>query len=182
MAVLVGRARAGDAAAFEALVRAHLRAAFAVALAVLGNAADAEDVAQDAFVAAFEQLDTCRNPDRFAGWLVQIVRNRALNALQSRRTAGAAAEQMARAVDPAGHGPERLLLRDRLVSALSLVTPAQREVVLLHDLDGWTHPEISQALGISEVMSRQHLFQARKVMRAHLGEEESKEVADGARK
>jgi RNA polymerase sigma-70 factor (ECF subfamily) len=173
-AALVGRARAGDAEAFEVLVRRHFRAAFAVALAVLGNAADAEDVAQDAFLAAFAQLERCREPERFAAWLVQIVRNRALNAAKSRRSAAAAA----RLELPEVHRPlggEADGLRDRLIAALAHVTPAQREVVLLHDLDGWTHAEIGAALGISEVMSRQHLFQARKVMRALLEEPSERE-------
>jgi len=77
-------------------------------------------------------------------------------------------------------GLETVVLRGRLVRALQRLTLAQREVVLLHDLDGWTHAEIGDALGVSEVMSRQHLFQARKAMRALLAEPESKEVADGA--
>ena len=178
-AALVGRAREGQGGAFEALVRRHFRAAYAVALAVLGRPADAEDVAQDAFLAAFEQLDSCRSPERFAGWLLQIVRNRALNALQSKKAAGAAFERMAGAPEAASGGADGLALRDRLLGALERLTTSQREVVLLHDLDGWTHAEIAQALEISEVMSRQHLFQARKVLRAHLGEQELKEVSDG---
>ena len=52
--------------------------AYAIALAVLGRPADADDVAQDAFVAALERIRDCREPARFSGWLVRIVRNRAL--------------------------------------------------------------------------------------------------------
>jgi RNA polymerase sigma-70 factor (ECF subfamily) len=169
-AALVGRARAGDAAAFERLVRRHFRAAFAVALAILGSAADAEDVAQDAFIAAFEQLDRCRDPERFPGWLAQIVRNRALNAAQSKRTAGAAAARLDPPEPSLAPTGEAVGLRGRLLRALARITPAQREVVLLHDLDEWTHAEIGESLGISAVMSRQHLFQARRAMRAFLAE------------
>jgi RNA polymerase sigma-70 factor (ECF subfamily) len=68
--------------------------------------------------------------------------------------------------------------RERLVAVLSKITPAQREVVLLHDLQGWTHPEIAESLGISEVMSRQHLFVARKALRALLGEGKQEEVGE----
>ncbi len=172
-AALVGQARQGEARAFEELVRRHFRAAYSVALAVLASPADAEDVAQDAFLAAFERLDGCREPERFAGWLLQIVRNRALNALESKRVRARSADDLAAEEEQAPPAPDAGL-RDRLVAALQRITPPQREVVLLHDLDGWTHAEIAQALGISEVMSRQHLFQARKVMRVEL--EEEKEV------
>ena len=87
-AVLVARARRGEPAAFEALVRRHYRAAFAVALAVLGNRMDAEDVCQDAFVVAAERLDECRQPEKFAAWLLQVVRNRARNYVDYRRGEG----------------------------------------------------------------------------------------------
>lgn len=173
---LVARARRGEPAAFEELVRRHLRAAYAVALAVLGVPADAEDVAQEAFAVAWERLDTCREPARFAGWLLQIVRNRARNAVEARRVRGDGAE-------PApGHEPwsapsEEAGLRDRLLGALAALTPVQREVVLLHDLEGWTHAEIGAAAGISEVMSRQHLFTARKALRGKLQED----APEGAR-
>ena len=84
-ATLVIRALRGDPDSFKKLVQAHLRAAYSVALAILGRPADAEDIAQDSFLIAFERLDTCREPERFAGWLLQIVRNQARNALVSRR-------------------------------------------------------------------------------------------------
>lgn len=174
---LVARARLGDPEALELLVRRHLRAACAVALAILGSPADAEDVAQEAFLIAFERLDTCRDPERFAGWLMQIVRTRALNSRGRKQARGAALEALPPpeesrpALDPAQVG-----LRERLLRGLDRLTPVQREVVLLHDLEGWTHPEIGQALEITEVASRQHLFQARRAMREFLDDEDAMEV------
>lgn len=143
----------------------------------MGRPADAEDVAQDAFVTALERIGTCREPRRFAGWLLQIVRNRARNWLDRRRL---------REVDPEGNWPrmasdmirpEETGLQARLVDALGHLPPLQREVVLLHDLEEWTHAEIGGALGISEVMSRQHLFNARRVLRGRLAEDALPEVA-----
>jgi len=174
---LVRRAQRGDTQAFEPLVRAFLRACYSVALGVLGRPADAEDVAQDAFVVALERIHTCRHPERFAGWLLQIVRNRALNRLEARRRRDVGAErdppQVASATLATPAGMER-----RLVQALDELSGTQREVVLLHDLEEWTHAEIADALGISEGMSRQHLFQARRVLRARLGERARAEAAD----
>ena len=76
---LVRRARLGDGAAFERLVRLHLRAAYSVAYAVTNDPNDAEDVTQDAFIAALERLEECKDPDRFSGWLLRIVRNRVID-------------------------------------------------------------------------------------------------------
>ena len=65
--------------------------------------------------------------------------------------------------------PDSSTYRDQLLRALGKLTAVRREVVLLHDLEGWTHPEIAGALQISELMSRQHLFLARRELREQLG-------------
>lgn len=168
---LVRSARRGDAAAFEELVRLHLRAAYAVAHAVTNDPNDAEDVTQDAFIAALERLEECKDPDRFSGWLLRIVRNRALNL---RRSQGVrAARPLAEAVDAAGaSNPERdtarALLREELSTALDGLTETQRQVVVLHDLEGYKHREIGEVLGISEGASRFHLSTARATLRGLL--------------
>ena len=179
-AALVIRAQGGEANAFAALARAFLRAAYSVALAIVSRPADAEDVAQDAFVVALERIDTCREPRRFAGWLLQIVRNRARNWLDRRRLRDVAAHELP---DLAGDAirPEAAGLRALLVAALGELSPQQREVVLLHDLEEWTHLEIGIALGISEVMSRQQLFQARRALRGRLAEKALPEVNHGGK-
>jgi RNA polymerase sigma-70 factor (ECF subfamily) len=177
---LVARARLGDAGAFETLVRKYARSAFAAALAILANRDDAQDVCQDAWVRALERIEECRNPDRFVFWLLQIVRNRARNYLQYRRVRETAPLEDAFGPDgpPGGQEPGRNLRRDRqcnlLVRAMEQLTPAQREVLLLHDLAGWRHRAIGNLLGISEVMCRQHLFQARVRMRRLLGDVEDR--------
>jgi RNA polymerase sigma-70 factor (ECF subfamily) len=167
---LVRRAKGGDASAFDALARAFLRPAYAVALAVVGRPADAEDLAQEAVVTALERIDTCRHPERFGAWLLQGARNRARNWLEHRRLADVPAAEVE--VADAGHAGdgERGTLRRQLLAALEAVTAVQREVVLLHDLEGWTHAEIAAALEISEVSSRQHLFNARRTLRVRLGD------------
>jgi len=174
---LVARARRGDSAAFEVLVRRHYRAAYAVALAVLGSRADAEDICQEAWVRALERLEDCRDPDRFVYWLLQIVRNRSRNYLDYRRVR---ANEPLESITIAGaEDPQRDLarrrLRARLEKALVQLPEPQREILLLHDLAGWQHREIGEKLGISEVLCRQRLFQARARMRRFLGE-----VANGS--
>jgi RNA polymerase sigma-70 factor (ECF subfamily) len=175
---LVSRARGGNAAALEALVRRYLRAAYAVALAIVRNPADAEDVAQESFMTALQRLDQCRDSSRFAAWLLQGVRHRALNQVAQSRTRAALLDRRAcsEAVEANAIG---VLLRRRLLAALEHLTPVQREVVLLHDLDAWTHGEIGAALDISEVMSRQHLFVARRALRQFLLDDSQKEPVHG---
>lgn len=174
---LVERARSGDADAFGALVKRHLRAAYAVALAQVGEPSDADDVAQEAFVVALERLDQCRDPSRFSAWLLAIVRTRALNLRRAQRVRRAAPLEAAEAV-AAGGSPdrdaERSLLRGRLSEALGGLTPVQREVVLLHDLEGWTHREIARTLDVAEATSRYHLFRGRRALRDLLGPDFSK--------
>jgi RNA polymerase sigma-70 factor (ECF subfamily) len=170
-ATLVGRARQGSSEAFEALVRRHLKGAYAVALAQLGEPADAEDVCQDAFVTALKRLDDCRKPDQFGPWLYAIVRNRAHD--HRRRRAVREALPLDAALHASG-GPdphretERSELRDDLVGAMQGLTATQREVVLLHDFEGWSHKEIGDRLGISDGSARVHLFKARKTLRERL--------------
>ncbi len=170
-ATLIARSCAGDAAAFDTLVRRHYRTAFSVALANTGHRADAEDVCHDALIRVAERLETCRDPARFAQWMCAIVRNRARNARERERVRRA--ESLDERVVQSGHDSDRdaqrAELRARLLGALAVLTPVQREVVLLHDLAGWTHQAIADLIGTSEGMSRQHLFQARRQLRGALG-------------
>lgn len=175
---LVRRAQRGEEAAFTALVRGYLRPAYGIALSVVGRPMDAEDIAQDAFLKAFQVIDTCREPNRFAAWLFQIVRNRALNLLESRRLRDVApdsAKVLEFTTMPTASSGER----ESLLSALADLDTVKRQVVLLHDLENWTHAEIAGALGISEVLSRQHLFKARQTLRAKLGGEKPLEGNHG---
>jgi RNA polymerase sigma-70 factor (ECF subfamily) len=168
---LVAQCLRGDVDAFDVLVRRHYRAAFAVALGVLGNRHDAEDVVQDAFVRAIDRLEDCREPSKFVQWLMMIVRNRALSHRTYRkiRETSELLPEIAEAPDSPFADAARSELADTLQSALATLSERQREVVLLHDLDGWTHKDIAEALEITEVRSRQHLFVARKLLRERLG-------------
>jgi RNA polymerase sigma-70 factor (ECF subfamily) len=177
-ATLVGRARQGDAGAFETLVRRHLKPAYAVALAQLGEPADAEDAVQDAFVTALQRIEECRKPGQFGPWLYSIVRNRARDRRRYRAVRDAlplelAAEAAGRS-DP-HHDAERTELQADLTEALQGLTELQREVILLYDLEGWSHKEIAQKLGISDGSARVHLFNARRALRERLSRRHSEE-------
>jgi RNA polymerase sigma-70 factor (ECF subfamily) len=132
---------------------------------------DAEDVVQDAFVRALERLDDCE-PGKFAGWLLTVVRNRAHNLrIYEGRRGGVDPEETPLSSGPDG-GTSRDLsrseLRGALEEAVSSLTPIQREVLLLHDLEELKHADIAESVAISVGMSRYHLMQARRTMRSVL--------------
>lgn len=164
--------RSGDTAAFEILVRRYFRMTFLIAFAHLHDAHDAEDVCQDVFLQCWDRLDSCRDPARVGAWIAAITRNTAHNRRESRRvreTESLDALAIA-ASERSDVGAERNALRESLARALQALPPVQREVVLLHDLEGWKHAEIATRLDLSVVMSRRHLSDARKRLREHLGD------------
>ncbi len=164
---LVQRAQAGDSQAFGALVGRYMRAAYAVGLSVTGRHDDAEDAAQEGFMVALERLDDCRAPDRFAGWLMTIVRNRARNLVRREvlRDTDAVPETTAARGRTPDQAAEHAELQERLGIALRRIPEVQREIVLLHDLEGWRHREIAERLGIPSGTVRSHLHFARKSLR-----------------
>ena len=169
---LVRRASRGDDLGFSLLVERYQRAAYAVALSVTGRHEDAEDAAQEAFLVALERLDECRNPERFGGWLMTIVRNRSKNLV--RRESLRDMDQLPPAARSRAPTPERIAetseLREILEHALASLPEVQRQIVLLHDLEGWKHREIAEKLELPSGTVRSHLHFARKSLRAALEE------------
>jgi len=164
---LVRRAQAGDSQAFGALVGRYMLAAYAVSLSVTGRHDDAEDAAEEGFIVALERLDDCRLPDRFAGWLLTIVRNRARNVV--RREVLRDTDAVPETAAARGPTPEKVAehaeLQEHLGNALRRLPGVQREIVLLHDLEGWRHREIAEHLGMPSGTVRSHLHFARKSLR-----------------
>ena len=168
---LVREALEGGTEAFGVLVTRYMRAGYLVALSVTGNPEDAEDVSQEAFLVALEKLEGCRNPDRFGGWYLTIVRNRAKNLLRRERLRRG--EELTPEISPGSGGPaedyRRLELKERLERGLEGLSEIRRQVLLLHDLEGWKHREIAERLGIPDGTVRSHLHFARKHMKDRLG-------------
>jgi RNA polymerase sigma-70 factor (ECF subfamily) len=168
---LVARARGGDTGAFESLVKRHIRAAHAVALAVLGEMSDADDAVQDAFLSAMQHLDSCWPTEKFRAWLLTIVRNRAFD-LKRRgrvRSVDVLEEGTAQARDASPlEMAERSELNERLSAAIGTLTDTQREVLMMHDVEGWKHADIASLLGLAESTVRVHLLHARRKLRTLL--------------
>jgi RNA polymerase sigma-70 factor (ECF subfamily) len=168
---LVRRARRGDERAFGLLVERYQRAAYAVAFSVTRRHEDAEDAAQESFLVALERLEECRTPERFAGWLMTIVRNRSRNLVRReglRETDQVPIGASSRTPTP-DKETELAELQDVLREALEELPEVQREIVLLHDLEGWKHREIADRIGLPSGTVRSHLHFARKALRNALG-------------
>lgn len=164
---LVARARTGDRAAFAALVRAHQDEVYTLARRLVGDPHLASDVAQEALIRAWRALPGFRGDSKLSTWLYRITVNTAWT--QKKR----AARHRASPIDdhtevPARYGEgdpelagENLELRGRLRRALDRLPDAQREVVVLKDVHGWTHAEIAESMDITVTAAKVRLHRAR---------------------
>jgi RNA polymerase sigma-70 factor, ECF subfamily len=177
---LVERVRAGDAAAFEPLVEKYRQRVYRLARNVLHDSEEAFDVAQEAFIRAFQALPTFRGQSAFYTWLFRITLNVASDRARQRTARGRAfgterveEEEWKRTLVDPGEGPDasaaRAEERRRIGRALETLPPHHRAIIMLSDLEGLSYREIAEVLGIpmGTVMSRLH--NARKRLRAALG-------------
>ena len=162
-------AQKGSDAAFAELVRLHQRRAYAVARAIVLSHEDAEDAVQDGFLHAYRALDRFRSDQPFGAWLNRIVANAALDLVRRRkvRDADELPETIALPFRDPGEAAE---LRRRLADALTRLTDRQRAVIVLHDVEGYTHGEIGSMLGIPEGTARSDLHHARTALRRLLSD------------
>ncbi len=135
-------AQAGSASDFEALFRAHWPAAYRAAYLVVHDAAAAEDIAQEAFLAAIRALDSFDRRRPFRPWLHRIVVNRAID-WSRRRTLRGEVELVETGADPAA--PD---LGSEAVAAMSRLSPEHRAVIVLRHLLGYTPGEIARLLDL----------------------------------
>jgi RNA polymerase sigma-70 factor, ECF subfamily len=177
-ATLVARAKRGDAAAYEELVRMHQAIAFRIALVAAGERADAEEAVQDGFVKAYRALGRCREGAPFRPWLLRIVGNEARNRRRSagRRT-GLTLRAAAAASGDAAPSPEAAALsherRDELLAALAALDERDRDVLVHRFLLDLGEEETAAALGVRRGTVKSRTSRALERMRAILGNEAS---------
>ena len=137
---------------------------YQIAYGVLGNAADAEEVAQDAFVRAFGKLSALREPEKFRAWVSQICRRLALNRLRSQARARRR-EQLAVVPDVSADAAvvaEDNALRQRVTDEISRLPVKLRDVMLLCAIEGLDHRAVASILDVPEGTVRSRLHLARK--------------------
>lgn len=179
-AELVHRARAGDEQAFADLVRRHADRAYAVALRMTGDPSDAQDVVQDALVAAWQHLDGFAGTASFATWLTRIVMNRCHNLRRDHRPTEPLDEDAADGLGESGRpgwstpGVEAQVVARQQLAAVQeaiLALPFdQRAALVLSTVSGSSHRETAAVLGTTEQAVRVRVHRARRALVARLGD------------
>ena len=172
---------AGDTELYHKLIRPYERRVFKMALSMMKNEADAEDVAQEAFVKAFRSLDKFRSQAQFSTWLISITLNEARGRLRHRgvlqiESIDEVASEEGR-ISPAllrdwreipSEALERKEVREMLFAAIGHLAPIYREIVLLRDVEELSIEEAANVLTISTASVKVRLHRARLMLQREL--------------
>lgn len=182
---LVAQAQSGDELAFTELVHRHESRVYTLALKMLHNPADAEDVLQETFISALHGLPQFRGDSTFATWLYRIAYNGTLMKLRSANATSAPAvsldeaiegeeSEMPRELTDWTHDPAGALLnaeaRTEMQAAVDTLSKPLRSVFVLRDIDGLSTEETASVLGVSEQVVKTRLHRARMILRNKLSE------------
>ena len=177
-ASLLARAQAGDVGAFEQLSAGYADRLFMLLLRLLGDRAEAEDVAQEVMLRAWRGLTRFQGRSSYFTWLYRIAVNEANRALERRARRPAAAPigadelqlPASPALDPARQA-ENSELRRALGQALAELPPPLRTAIVLRDVEGLSTQEAAEIAGVSQAAFKSRLHQARLRVRAAIGDE-----------
>ena len=162
------RAQGGDVTAFETLYRENVRRIYALSFRLEGNSQRAEELAQDAFVRAWNKLGSFRGDSAFASWMHTLTTNLSLSQRRS-RVRRRAKEFTTDDLEPlAPVNPERPDVGVDLERALQRLPRGARQVFVLHDIEGYKHREIATQIGVAVGTSKAQLHRARKLLREAL--------------
>jgi RNA polymerase sigma-70 factor (ECF subfamily) len=160
----IAAVRRGDSEPYEYLVAKYGRRVLAIAVSLVRNLTEAEDLAQEAFLRAFERIGRFRQGEPFGPWIYRIVSNLALDWLKSqkRRPVGQVIDEQV--VSPADDPGRELTTRElaaRIDRALESLPPMQRLIARLYLVEEFDHAEIARMTGLGESTVRSHLSHAR---------------------
>jgi RNA polymerase sigma-70 factor, ECF subfamily len=163
--------RDGNVAAFEHLYEMHGARMKSIAANLLGNLADAEDAVQDCFLKVYRGAASFRGASRFSTWIYRVLVNSCYDMLRKRRryplearSEGESLVSRREPVTPASDHPLRLSLE----ACVKDLEPRRRAVFLLFEVEGFTHREVGDILGVPEGTSKTLLFEARRELQRRL--------------
>ena len=173
-AAIVRKVLGGDANAFETLVLEYEKNVYNIALRMTGNSEDAADMTQEAFIKAYNSLQSFRGDSKFSVWLYRIVSNVCLDFLRSKNRGPTVSlsvedddgEDAQLDVADESQSPEllldRKLTRDSVRRGLDSLPPDYRQILLLREIQGLSYDEIAQALSLEVGTVKSRIFRARK--------------------
>jgi RNA polymerase sigma-70 factor (ECF subfamily) len=164
---LIKKACLGEAAAVRSLYERYAPRVYAVVRRIAGDDEAAKDYAQEAWIRALRALPTFRGDSRFSTWLHRIAVNSALQAVRRSDTRQKREGPIPEHVTAPPAASDALLQR-KLEWALDQLPEGMRRVIILHDVEGYTHEEIAEVLGVTSGTSKSQLFKARAKMREML--------------
>lgn len=168
----VERAAGGDRQAFERLYRKHVDRIYSLCTRMVGDRMRAEELTQDAFVRAWEKLAQFRGESAFGTWLHRLAVNVVLNDRQTEGRRRGRQDDSVEDVDTVAHGSVRAEvpagLSIDLERAIAGLPPGARKVFVLHDVEGYTHDEIGELLGVTAGGCKAQLHRARLLLREAL--------------
>jgi len=156
----------GDQAAFESLIREYQRMVHSLCYRMTGSMTDAEDLAQETFIAAYQRLDKFRGEARFSSWLYRIAVNQCLNWRKRIRRQEQLHQDWVEQEQVLSQ--EKLKDTQRVQDALLDLHPKQRAALILTIYDGLSHAEAARALGCSETTISWRVFAAKRKLRRRL--------------
>jgi len=166
---VVRRCMEGEPGAFGALVEKYQKPVYNLVLRMVRNDAEAEDVAQTAFIKAYENLSSFKPGNRFFSWLYRIAANEAMNALRRLRRFEPLSDSNGSATDEGGlEATEREDEEARILDALMDLTVDHRAVIVLKHLQELSYEDVGQVLDISTKKVKSRLFSARQELREAL--------------
>ena len=169
----IAAVKGGDRSAYDYLVGKYMKRVMSIAWGIVRNAADAEDLAQEAFVKAFQSIDRFRTGEPFGPWIYRIVTNLSLDVMKHRtkfRDEELSGDEPASRRDGAELAAITGEMGERIDRAMESLPEMQRVVARLFLVEGFEHPEIAAMTGVSEGTVRSHLSLARKRLREQLAD------------
>jgi len=169
----IAAVKGGDRSAYDYLVTKYMKRVMSVAWGIVRNAADAEDLAQEAFVKAYRSMDRFRSGEPFGPWIFRIVTNLSLDVMKHRtkfRDEELSGQEPAARRDSASLPATTSEIGRRIDQAIELLPQMQRVVARLFLVEEFEHFEIASMTGLSEGTVRSHLSLARKKLRERLAD------------
>lgn len=177
---LIKRCKALEPVGFELLYKTYYRVLYGIAMRYSKSAAEAEDILQDSFIKVFNSIQHYRGEGSFEGWLKRIVQNTAINSYRSQLKFSLYVDVSDQELLQSDDSPEAMfesLEAREIIILFNRMPEGYRLILNLYCIDGYSHKEIAEMLGISEGTSKSQLFKAKKYLKSLMETQSKQKIA-----